>query len=217
VDHLRIIGVCGRKRHGKDSVGRILRDHYDYNLTAFADAVKRVAMDVYGLTWEQCYGEETQKETPVERWGLSPRTIMQRIGTEVGRSIHPETWIRNTLDNIQKASLGAGFIQRDDFQQEFLQSHPGDPKPRWVITDVRFPNEAQAIRDSGGIILKVVRPSLVRPLDEHPSETSLDLILADYIIVNSGSLEDLANSVKDIFSPRQLDLFDRDFPFRRTS
>jgi len=193
---LRLIGICGRKRHGKDSVGRILRD-YGYMNTAFADPVKRVAMDVYGLSWDQCYGDGPEKEAVDPRWGLSPRAIMQRLGTEVGRGIHLDTWIRHTLDNVRSAAAGTGFVLRDDAGRAFVRVPPPVSSPWWVVTDLRFPNEADAVRAVGGRVLRVVRPSLGVPTDEHPSESSVDLVTADVTIVNDGSLEDLRDLVDD--------------------
>jgi hypothetical protein len=190
----RIIGVCGRKRHGKDSVGKILRDHYGFIPTAFADPVKRVAMDVYGLSWEQCYGDGPEKEAVEPRWGLSPRKIMQLLGTEVGRSIHPDTWVKHTLSNIQCAEEGRGFRWRNDRTREFVHQWTAPPEG-WVITDVRFPNEAEAIWEVGGEVWKVVRPSLGPPEDEHPSETSVDLVIEDRTLTNNGTLEELARAV----------------------
>lgn len=192
---LLLIGICGRKRHGKDSVGRILRDTHGFRLTAFADPVKRVAMDVYGLSWEQCYGDGPEKEAVDPNWGLSPRVIMQRIGTEVGRSIHPDTWVKHTLDNIRSAADGEGFVERDDVGRRFNRIPPTVASTLWVVTDVRFPNEATAIRAAGGRVVKVVRPSLGVPTDEHPSETSVDLIDADVNIVNDGTLDTLRDKV----------------------
>lgn len=191
---MRIIGICGRKRHGKDTVGRILRD-YGYLTTAFADPVKRVAMDVYGLTWDQCYGDGPEKEAVDPRWGLSPRAIMQQLGTEVGRAIHPDTWIRHTLDNIRSAAAGTGFVFRDDFGRSFVRIHTTETL--WAVTDVRFPNEADAVTVAGGTILKVVRPALGTPTDEHPSETSVDLVHADVTIINDGTIDDLRAKVVD--------------------
>jgi hypothetical protein len=194
---LCIIGICGRKRHGKDSVGRILRDINGFQLTAFADPVKRVAMDVYGLSWEQCYGDGPEKERIDPNWDLSPRVIMQRIGTEVGRSIHPDTWIKHTLNNIRSAADGAGFVERDDIGRRFNRIPPPVASTLWVVTDVRFPNEADAIRAIGGCVVKVVRPSLGVSTDEHPSETSVDLIEADVNIINDGTLNDLRDQVTE--------------------
>ena len=181
-----IIGISGRKRHGKDSVGHVL-ESVGFRLTAFADPVKRVAMDVYALSWKQCYGEEIEKETVDPRWGLSPREIMQRIGTEVGRSIHSETWIKRGLWGVQAAMEGEPYQYKlgDRFEVR-TEAHQD-----WAITDVRFPNEAAAIREAGGIILKVLRPSLAIPPREHLSESSVDLVQADGVIVNDGSLRDL--------------------------
>jgi hypothetical protein len=192
---LRLIGICGRKRHGKDSVGRILRDNFSFRTTAFADPIKRIAMDVYGLSWEQCYGDGPEKEEVESKWGLSPRVIMQRIGTEVGRSIHTDTWVRHTLDNIRSAADGKGFVERDDVGRRFNRIPLTVASTLWAVTDVRFPNEAEAIRVAGGTVLKVVRPSLGAPTDEHSSETSVDQVVADHTVVNDGTLEALHDRV----------------------
>ncbi len=189
---MQIIGVCGKKRHGKDSVGRILKSQYGFKQTAFADAVKRVAMDVYGLSWDQCYGEEQEKEDLIPYWDMSPRQIMQLIGTEVGRNIHKDTWVRHTLNNISAAAAGQHYLRRDDVNREFFRSKQLCSK--WVITDVRFPNEAEAIWSQGGQIWKVQRPGSSSE-DAHASETSVDLITPDITIQNDGSLEDLSRKV----------------------
>lgn len=219
-----LIGICGRKRHGKDTAGRILQEELGFQLTAFADAVKRVAMDVYGLSWDQCYGDGPEKEAIDPRWGLSPRVIMQRIGTEIGRNIHQDTWVRHTLDNIKDAQEGRPYVVRDDARRAFrrmedtvlaswfgriacvlygwlaLMGFRAKPAHRagWIITDVRFPNEAEAIRAAGGIVFKVVRPSLGVSDDEHPSETSVDLIEADHTIINDGTLADLRTKLLSV-------------------
>ncbi len=65
----------------------------------------------------------------------------------------------------------------------------------WIITDTRFPNEAQAIKDADGIIIRVTRPG-IGPVNDHPSETGLNQWKFDYEIQNDGTLENLINSVK---------------------
>jgi hypothetical protein len=193
-----IIGVCGKKRHGKDTVGRILVEKFGFQQTAFADAVKRVAMDVWGLSWTQCYGTELDKETVIPKWGMSPREILQKLGTEVGRNIYSDTWIVHCLDNIRSSEEGSIFTFRDDSNKTFTKVVGSRVKvPRnWVITDVRFPNEAEAIRRAGGAIWKVQRD--LPSTDSHASETSMDQIVPDVLIDNNSSLEDLQTKVMSL-------------------
>lgn len=194
---MEIIGVCGRKRHGKDTIGGMLMDLQEYTPIAFADPIKRIGMDIYGLSYDQCYGTQEDKETVDPRWGVSPRHILQRIGTEMGRNIHPETWVRYCLKTIEKAANGEEPLVHSPKYRAFI---PATPRwcnlNRWVITDCRFPNEAAAIRQVGGEIIKVVRPSLEgKQGDTHASETSIDDIEPDHLIINNGTLDDLRAKV----------------------
>lgn len=196
---LQIIGICGQKRHGKDSVAHILRES-GYTPIAFADPIKRIAADVYGLTYEQCFGSQQSKESIDPRWGRSPRHIFQRIGTEMGRSIHSETWIRYCMNAIQDASLGGGpllHLPGRGWEHVSAFEQAGMDRKKWVVTDIRFPNEANAVRRAGGKVIKVVRPSLDgAQKDDHASETSLSGIEVDHLVLNSGTLEDLASTVR---------------------
>ncbi len=188
---MKVLGICGRKRHGKDTVGAMLAD-LGYNPVAFADPLKRIAMDIWGLSYEQCYGTDTDKETVDLRWGLSPRQIFQRLGTDVGRSIHADTWIRYTLDMIAKSSARErAAVVLDSKSRNFVSVYAD----WWVITDVRFPNEAEAIRAAGGKVVKVHRPGMAGDQDAHASEASVDLINPDVLFVNDGSLDNLRAKV----------------------
>ena len=73
----------------------------------------------------------------------------------------------------------------------------------WIITDVRFPNEAQAIKDRGGIVIRVNRLDVDKfttnfPQTLHPSETALDDYKFDHVIDNNGSLEELIGKIKQL-------------------
>jgi hypothetical protein len=102
---------------------------------------------------------------------LTPRLVLQLLGTEGGRDvIHPNIWVNATLGNLKE----------DD---------------QVIITDVRFPNEVEGIKNRKGIVIRVVRPSKVST-STHPSETSLnDYKNWDYVIVNDGTLEELEEKV----------------------
>jgi hypothetical protein len=184
--HYDIIGIAGEKRHGKDSVADFIP--HPKRIVKFAEPVKEIARWVYGLTEAQVDGNEQDKETVIPEWGVSPRQIMQKIGTEMGREIHPDTWIRFLRKRI------------DDFLS-WIKINPGDPPIIFVVSDVRYPNEAEAIRSWGGSIWRVLRPGLPSSgVDQHPSETSIKTIRPDLTIVNDGTLSQLKEKVEYLYN-----------------
>lgn len=193
--HPLIIGISGKKRHGKDEIATALAAH-GVNRIAFADELKRFVMEIWDLSFEQLYGTDAFKESIDERWGLSPRTIMQQFGTQTGRKIHDQTWVRRAMDNIQRAHRGEAVLLPDFHLRKFRLTHISDPT-RWSIPDCRFPGEATSIRAKGGVVIKVVRPSVVSD-DTHESETEVDKVEEDYLIVNDGTLDDLRVKVADV-------------------
>jgi len=176
-----VIGIAGLARAGKDTVGQdvVLEGVTDgwarWNKTEFADPLKRSLMLIYDLTYEQMYGD--LKEVVDPRWGLSPRVIAQRFGTEVARQIHTETWIYWTQRRIvANAALS------------------------WVVSDLRFVNEAEMIRhDLGGQVWWVDRPDAGAGTGQgHVSENSLhpENYPFDDMIANDGSLAELRESIR---------------------
>ena len=105
------------------------------------------------------------------------RQFLQRLGTDAVRNcVHKDAWIIAAM-----TGYGEGT--------------------NWIFTDVRFPNEAQAIKDKGGVIIRLNRyPPGVSPklMNLHESEISLDDWEFDYIIWNNGTLEDLKNQIREI-------------------
>jgi hypothetical protein len=105
---------------------------------------------------------------------LTPRLVLQLLGTEGGRDvIHPNIWVNATLGNVKETE-------------------------KIIITDCRFPNEVTGIKKRKGIVVRVVRPSKVSA-STHPSETSLnDFNDWDYVIVNDGTIEELELKVVEM-------------------
>tara|TARA_R110002051_G_scaffold320096_2_gene404948 strand:+ start:432 stop:1220 length:789 start_codon:yes stop_codon:yes gene_type:complete len=144
----------------------------------FADELKDMCINLFGLTYEQAYGTDEQKnqEVPHLRWENMPRfqnmnlmvkmpidakkswgwregvmtarEFMQFFGTDIMRNIHQDVWANSCINKIQK-------------QQSELA----------VIADVRFPNEVEVINKAGG---KVIRLERDIHEDGHDSETALD-------------------------------------------
>ena len=120
---------------------------------------------------------------------LTPRKLLQLLGTEAGRKIiHPNIWVNALFADYVPFATTAG--KKAGFK----------PRSNWIVTDVRFPNEAKAIKDKGGIIIRINRPQLIERDFEHLSETALDDYDGfDYVIENdSNSVEDLIKKVKEL-------------------
>lgn len=121
------------------------------------------------------------KEVVDPRWGFSPRWALQRLGTEgIRNSIGDGVWIRAAKLRVER------LFERNKQHSNVLAGQLEGV----VISDVRFPNEADAIREWGGQVWRVVRPGM--PLVEaHVSETAMDDYVVDHVIPNDGTLEDL--------------------------
>ncbi len=78
-----LIGVSGHMQSGKDTLANYLVEKYGFVKLAFASKLKQVAMDVWGLSYDECYDNKTERS----------RMIMQQLGTEVARTINENTWI----------------------------------------------------------------------------------------------------------------------------
>lgn len=132
------------------------------------------------------HGYDTEK--------LTVRKFLQRLGTEVGRAIHPNFWVNALFSGYNKI---ASNWDADGITT--VESYPN-----WIITDVRFPNEADAIKSRGGIMIRMNRNEGV-PSD-HTSETALDNYIAfDYKINNNGTtIEELVELVRDILKKERI-------------
>ena len=178
---MRIIGLAGRKRSGKDTVGKYLCEKYGFISDSFARPLKDSIQLIYG--WNADHTDGDLKEAICPYWRVTPRHVMQQMGTEVGR----------TLDqNIWRKSLERRLMRR--METENLVGV--------AITDVRFPNEAHGIRALGGEIWRVIRPSLGPQTDFHASETGLDGHEVDREIENDGTLDDLYARVDVLLAPQ---------------
>lgn len=227
-----IIGICGKAGSGKDTVAALIaskhvaRFHYrsftvrDSNdaspptfvpgaqQAALADALKFVAMDIWGFSPQQLWGPSAERNKPDARWPrehvvatsmfgggplcvrcntpavklvegsrcdfLTPREALQVLGTEGGRHIHEDSWVRLLLKNV-------------------AESHA----PLTVVTDIRYDNEARAVKEAGGVIWRLDRASagLKGAAASHASERGISEELVDMVLDNNGSLDELKTTV----------------------
>ena len=76
-----IIGVLGKKRSGKDTTGDYLVANKNFVKYSFANPIKRGAMELFGFTEDQVFGDAKDEIDPT--WGITPRLVLQIMGTEV--------------------------------------------------------------------------------------------------------------------------------------
>lgn len=144
---------------------------------------------------------------------LTPRLLLQLLGTNAIRNhVHPNYWVNCLMSNYKPLIpiIRRGRLTALAVKNMLEQTMLNPVLPNWVITDTRFPNELKAVKDRGGISIKVVRPTLYEKLsdvandvdkilkDKHPSETALDNAEFDYTIENNGSIIELIGKVREI-------------------
>ena len=172
-----LIGFAGAKGSGKDTAASELINEYGFKHWAFAGPLKEACGAMFHLSQEQLHGH--LKETPDPRWfGCTPRKIFQYVGTEL---------FRDQLDQIMP---GLGNDVHIHSFKIWYQEHKNE---NIVVTDVRFPNEVEAIHNLGGKVIRINRQTTGTE-DGHASEQSF-LLKVDYDVSNNGSIEELHNGV----------------------
>lgn len=179
----RLIGITGAAGAGKDTLGSYLGTRYGYVRRALADPIKELLNERFGWTMDDWQGREW-KEMPAAQCGYhasewyesqlhSPRTWAQWLGTEAGRDIHGnDCWVKILFTRWRDAG-----------------------KPLTAVTDVRFDNEAHAIRRAGGLVVHVIRPG-VTPVNPHKSEAGIQRCQGDIVLANWGDLVDMYEGIE---------------------
>jgi hypothetical protein len=139
-----IIAFAGRKQSGKTTACEFTANVFSQTtqqnsaIYNFADPLKKMCIDIFGLTYEQCYGTDDQKNEYVNcKWPdseevMSAREVMQYVGTNVFRKMQHNVWSEATIRKIKDENL-----------------------PLALIADCRFPNEVEAVRNAGGLVVKL--------------------------------------------------------------
>lgn len=188
---MSLVGLMGKKRSGKDSFAATLVQERGFERFAFADPLKEAALALdpfIGSKWDGFWhGRDVDDVDDVPRlsdlvesegWEAAKewpevRRILQNFGVGI-RAIDEDFWLRTTLTRALDARNPA------------------------VITDVRFPNEADAIRENGGTLVRIFRPGLDSS-DSHASETALDDYEPDVTVMNVGTLDELASIARSMY------------------
>ncbi len=176
----RIVAICGRKRSGKDEIGKVLAS-LDYTTVKLAAPLKDALRALFGFNDEQTGG--AQKEQKDARYDVSPREVMQFMGTEI-----MQYKINELLPRVGRRFLVNRLI-------EGIKTENNDKK--FVITDMRFPHEELELRAHFPdiLIIHVSRKSSDVCIDMHASESEHVAINATVHVTNDGTLDELKEQV----------------------
>lgn len=211
-----LIGISGKIGSGKDTAAEIIKllianpdfsdgtiAHFvstktnainkaDWHIKKFAGVLKEVASLLTGIPTHMFEDQDFKKTLLGNEWGrltkenplnsitpfknvtflemMSVREFLQKLGTDAMRNgLHPNTWVNATFANYK----------------------PGESK--WIITDVRFPNEAEAIENRDGVLLRINRNT---DTGDHPSETALDHYGFKHVIENKGTMTEFVAALR---------------------
>jgi len=179
-----VFGVTGRKGHGKDTFCQFVKDIDDeFQILHFAEELKNMSSDIFGLTHEQLYNPQLKEipfvwygqksiyiddyldriklatglnVKPGEKVARTPRELLQYFGTEYVRSIDDLYWVNRVIERIK--TIGK----------------------KCLVADLRFPNEVEALREIGATLIRIQRPDLVSDGPVHASEAEIDTLEVDH-------------------------------------
>ena len=181
------IGLTGFPGSGKNSLAEILVKKHGFTAVSFADPIREallgldpiVDIEKYDrqmalfpyerLSWlVETYGwEQAKRDYP------DVRRLLQNFGTESIRSLDPQFWIRLAVAKAEEADGPVCF------------------------TDTRFPNEVEAIRRRGGILVRVERPGY-GAVNDHSSESALEEEKAELVVLNVGDVTELVEHASTV-------------------
>jgi len=220
---MNLIAISGKANSGKNTIASIINKltNNKYEEKSFANKLKDIVCLLIGCTREELEDREFKEKELSEEWWyytntlfynenkklipylktdkslhnntnwyiikLTPRLLLQLLGTECGRQIiHPNIWINSLFVDYK-----GHFIGTVNNKKQY-----GKKLPNWIITDLRFKNELEAIKNRNGIIIRINRNNI--QLSNHLSETDLDNSTFDYVIDNDSSIEELEEKIKQI-------------------
>lgn len=171
----KLIGIYGYARTGKDTVGAYLTANHNHTRYAFADPIKRAVYEMFGVTIED-QNNPSLKEKVIPFWGFSPRQMAQLLGTEGGRDLfRQDIWIKRAELEYQKIKQTSRHM---------------------VITDVRFRNEIDWIKEENGTLIKITRDNR-KSISDHKSNKYFDDSLFDIVIQNNSSKRALFDELEN--------------------
>ena len=218
---------CSSKCINRIKKGLSIKGHHNskFEQKAFAGKLKQIASLLTGINVKDFEHQEFKKVLLGEEWAtvrpnplnaitpfadiqfnelMSVREFLQKLGTEAIRNgLHVNAWVNALVAdyNFEGCKNTGESCETPNGNCDSKHCYPN-----WILTDMRFPNELEAVVERKGITIRVTRPveKSKTTVRLHPSETSLDKAKFDYEIINDGSIEDLVKKVREILITEKL-------------
>ncbi len=200
-----LIGLAGKAGSGKNTSADSPA-FSGYEQLAFADPIKKIAKQMFHLNDKQLYDNIEKEKVILDESGkplwhingepASPRLMFQWLGTKMRTDISKEYFLMSMNEEIKKRKDLNEYPIGINCRKRFR----GPRTIKIIITDVRYPNEAEYIRKLGGTVIKIERPTVITTTAHvnHDSEKDLPEYLIDHIVINNDSLKVLHQKLKNI-------------------
>lgn len=173
--HTKLIGLTGAKGAGKDTVADHLEYMYNFKTMAFALPIKAALSAMHGVPISM-FMDPLKKEVPQPKLlGRTPRFLMETMGTGWGRDMVDKDYWVNLLSLNARECLAANVSV--------------------VVSDVRYDNEAQLVKDLGGEVWHIARGETIYTPSDHSSEAGVSDQYIDFRIINDSTLRMLYTQI----------------------
>jgi hypothetical protein len=189
---MKLILLMGKSQSGKDTLAAQLLAHNPHGAQiAFADKLKRVCMDLFNLSYDDCYTETGKNRVldfpcykcpmckSIDATLVASSQVVCKSCTAVGA---PDAFASRWTVRMLLQHMGTEGVRRIDSQvwvKHALKSAAAMSASFVIITDGRFTSEADAIWAAGGDVWRIRRPSTdqtFRGIENHTSETEVDTL-----------------------------------------
>jgi hypothetical protein len=186
-----IIGVIGKMGSGKDTLAKMIQEiqpEYDWKIKKFSGKLKQVASIITGIDEEKFEDQNFKTKQMGSDWGtMTYREFLQILGTNAMRDVvHKNVWVNALMSDYK--------VTEHRVSENLIINR----YPNWIISDIRFINEAETVRLIGYPLVKILRGAQG---GGHVSERELDSYHRHhYEIDNNGNLDNLRDQVKSLLS-----------------